>query len=65
MICKLRTDSFLAYGGFYQRAGIFDFRYHSVRLNMMRPVGHHQAIQNIRLTPVLCQIFSAPLVCVG
>ena len=31
-ICKLTTDSSLAYGGFYQLASMSDFKYHSIRL---------------------------------
>ena len=64
-ICKLTTDSSLAYGGFYLIASMFDFKYHSVRLKLMHSVGHHQAVQNSRPTPVLCQIVSSPLVCIG
>ena len=33
-ICKLATDRSLAYGGFYQLASMFDFKYHSIRLKM-------------------------------
>ena len=64
-ICKLITDSSLAYSGFYQLASMFDFKYHSVRLTLMHSVGRHQAVQNSRPTPVLCQIVSSPLVCMG
>ena len=64
-ICKLTTDSSLAYGGFYQLASMFDFKYHSIRLKLMHSVGHHQAVQNSGPTPVLCQIVSSPLVCIG
>ena len=42
-----------------------DLKYHSVRLKLMHSVGHHQAVQNSGPTPVLCQIVSSPLVCVG
>ena len=64
-ICKLTTDSALAYGGFYQLASMFDFKHHSVRLKLMYTVGHDQAVQNSRPTSVLCQIISSPLVCIG
>ena len=64
-ICKLITDSSLTYGGFYQLASMFDLKYHSVRLKLMHSVGHHQPAQNSRPTPVLCQIISSPLVCMG
>ena len=64
-ICKLTADSFLANGGFYQLASMFDFKYYSVRLKLVNSVGHHQAVQNCGPMPVLCQIVSAPLVCVG
>ena len=52
----------LACGGFYQLASIYDFKYHSVRLKLMHSVGQHQAVQNSRPTPVLCQIVSSPYV---
>ena len=42
---------------------MFDFEYHSVGLKLMHSVGHHQAVQNSRPTPVLCQIVSSPFVC--
>ena len=29
-VCKLTADSYLANGGFYQFASMFDFKYHSV-----------------------------------
>ena len=64
-ICKLRTDSSLDYGIFCQLAGMFDFKYHSVRPKLMHFAGHHQAVQNSRPTTVLCQIVSSQLVCIG
>ena len=64
-ICKFTTDSSLANDGFYQLASMFDFKNYSVRLKLMYSVGHHQAVHNNGPTPVLYQIISAPLVCVG
>ena len=48
-ICKLITDSSLAYGGFHQLASMLDFKYHLVRLKLMHSVCHHQVVQNSRL----------------
>ena len=49
-ICKLTTDSSLAYGGFYQLASMSDFKYHSVRLfktdALCRPQGEHSIAKN-------------------
>ena len=63
-ICKLTAGSSLANGGFYQLASMFAFKYRSVRLKLMQSVGHHQAVEYSGPTLVLCQIVSAPLVCV-
>ena len=64
-ICKLTTDSSLAYGGFCQLASMFEFKFHSVRLELIHSVGHHQAVQTVDQTSVLCQIISSQLVCIG